>query len=95
VEKAVFYDFATDLKESGFCREGRLVCLIVIVQYFMKLEFLDDISRGGYFKNVVSDALVRLFDFDSNEASQFQQTIKKLIDDEIEVHLDGLPLSTR
>ena len=56
----------------------------------MKLEFLDDISRGGHFKNVVSDTLVRLFDFDSNEASLFQQTIKKLIEDENEVHLDNL-----
>jgi hypothetical protein len=57
----------------------------------MKLEFLDDISRGGFFKDVVSNALVRLFDFDAYEAGLFQQTIKKLIDDEIEVHLDRLP----
>jgi hypothetical protein len=57
----------------------------------MKIEFLDDISRGGHFKNVVSDRLVRLFDFDSNEANLFQQTIKKLIEDENEVHLDSLP----
>jgi hypothetical protein len=38
----------------------------------MKLEFLDDISKGGQFKDVISDKLIRLFDFNSEEARKFQ-----------------------
>ncbi len=34
----------------------------------MKLEFLDDISNGGKFLGIVTDKLVRLFDFDTKDA---------------------------
>ena len=56
----------------------------------MKIEFLDDISNGGQFKGVVSDKLVRLFDFDSNEADKFQKAIKKLIENGNRITLDSL-----
>lgn len=41
----------------------------------MKLEFLDDISDGGRFKNVVSDRLVRLYDFDAIQATKLKDNI--------------------
>ena len=45
----------------------------------MKLEFLDDISDGGRFTGVVTDQLVRLFDFDRNQAAMFRQAIHQTI----------------
>lgn len=45
----------------------------------MKLEFLDDISDGGKFTGVVTDQLVRLFDFDKNQADMFRQEIQHTI----------------
>jgi len=57
----------------------------------MKIEFLGDISNGELFKDVVSDKLVRLFDFDSNEAGKFQNAIKKLIETGNRITLDSLP----
>ena len=56
----------------------------------MKIEFLDDISNGEQFKDVVSDKLVRLFDFDSSEADKFQKTIKNLIENENRIVLNSL-----
>jgi hypothetical protein len=56
----------------------------------MKVEFLDDISNGGQFKDVVSDKLIRLFDFDSSEADKFQRAIKDLIKNEIKIALGSL-----
>jgi hypothetical protein len=53
----------------------------------MKIEFIDDISNGGEFKGIVCDKLIRLFDFDSNEAYKFQMTIKALIEEESKVNL--------
>ena len=35
----------------------------------MKLEYLDDISNGGKFKDVVSENLIRLYDFDQKETT--------------------------
>ena len=45
----------------------------------MKLEFLDDISDGGKYKNVISERLVRIFDFTETEVSQFISAIKSTI----------------
>ena len=56
----------------------------------MKIEFLDDISNGGQFKGVVSDKLIRLFDFDSSEADKFQRAIKDLIKNDIKITLGSL-----
>ena len=56
----------------------------------MKIEFLDDISNGGQFKDVVSDKLIRLFDFDSSEAYKFQRTVKDLIKNENQITLSSL-----
>ena len=33
----------------------------------MKLEYLDDISDGGKYKDVVSENLIRLYDFDQSQ----------------------------
>lgn len=41
----------------------------------MKLDFLEDMTGGGKYKNVVSENLVRLYDFDQKEAKQLQQAI--------------------
>jgi hypothetical protein len=57
----------------------------------MKVEFINDISNGGQFKDVVSDRLVRLFDFNSVEAEKFQRTIKDLIENENRIVVNGLP----
>jgi len=57
----------------------------------MKIEFLDDLSKGGHFKDVVSDKLIRLFDFDSVEARKFQMTIQNLIENDDSVVVDKLP----
>ena len=36
----------------------------------MKLEYLDNISDSGRYKNVVSENLVRLYDFDQKETKE-------------------------
>jgi len=41
----------------------------------MKLEFLDDISDGGRFQDVVSNRLVRLYDFDAIQAKKLKDNI--------------------
>jgi hypothetical protein len=41
----------------------------------MKLEFIDDISAGGKFTGVVTDQLVRLYDFDKLQAAMLRQVI--------------------
>jgi hypothetical protein len=56
----------------------------------MKIEFLNDISNGGQFKDVVSDKLIRLFDFKSDEAEKFQKAIKNLIENEKRIIVDSL-----
>jgi hypothetical protein len=39
----------------------------------MKLEYLDNICDGGKFKQVVSDNLIRLYDFDESQTTVFAQ----------------------
>ncbi|RSK44755.1 hypothetical protein [Hymenobacter perfusus] len=53
----------------------------------MKLEFLNDISAGGEFNGVVTDQLIRLYDFDQNEACQFRDNIIR------KIMLDAAPIS--
>ena len=48
----------------------------------MKLEYLKDISEGGRYTNVVSDELIRLYDFDHEQARMLKDVIKKVIIDE-------------
>ncbi|MEN9304598.1 MAG: hypothetical protein RL264_3027 [Bacteroidota bacterium] len=45
----------------------------------MKLEFLNDICNGGQFKGVVTDQLVRLYDFDQIQADNFRKLIQQTI----------------
>jgi hypothetical protein len=42
----------------------------------MKLEFLDDISEGGKYPQVVSEQLIRLYDFSPDEALLFKEIIQ-------------------
>ena len=48
----------------------------------MKLEFLDDISNGGQFQSVMTDRLVRLYDFDQIQADKFRKTIQQTLIDQ-------------
>ena len=48
----------------------------------MKVEFLPDLTDGGKYKQVVSEQLVRLYDFDYKEAIKFGQQLQKRIVDE-------------
>lgn len=41
----------------------------------MKLEYLDDISNGGKYKDVVSENLIRLYDFGLKETTQLVNLI--------------------
>jgi hypothetical protein len=43
----------------------------------MKLEYLNDISDGGKYKDVVSENLIRLYDFDQNETLQLAELFYK------------------
>ncbi|WP_044218993.1 hypothetical protein [Chitinophaga pinensis] len=45
----------------------------------MKIEFLDDISVGGKFRQVVSNQLVRLYDFDAIQAKIFKEKVNEKI----------------
>jgi hypothetical protein len=45
----------------------------------MKLEFLDEISSGGQFKGVVTDQLVRLYEFDQIQANDFKKAIQQTL----------------
>jgi hypothetical protein len=45
----------------------------------MKLEFLDDISEAGKYPQVVSDQLLRLFDFDPSQARMLKDAIQTTI----------------
>ena len=47
----------------------------------MKLEYLHDLTAGGKYKDVVSENLIRLWDFEPKEAKQFQELIKRFIED--------------
>ncbi len=57
----------------------------------MKLEFLSDISDGGRFKSVVSDNLIRLFDFNESEAIALSDFIQStIINNKLELSLSSL-----
>lgn len=45
----------------------------------MKLEFLDNISENGKWKDVVCSQLLRLFDFDQSETKKLINEIKQVI----------------
>ena len=45
----------------------------------MKLEYLDDISDGGKYKDVVSENLIRLYDFGQKETTQLIDLIYQRI----------------
>ncbi|MCF6406820.1 hypothetical protein L3C95_28235 [Chitinophaga filiformis] len=45
----------------------------------MKIEFLDDISAGGKFTQVVSNQLVRLYDFNTIQATKLKENITEKI----------------
>jgi len=45
----------------------------------MKLEYLHDLTANGKFKDVVSENLIRLWDFSPQEAKQFQDLINDFV----------------
>lgn len=53
----------------------------------MKLEYLNDITANGKFKNVVSENLIRLWDFGPSESKQFQNLIHDFVNDDHQVGL--------
>ena len=57
----------------------------------MKIEFLDDISKGGKCPQVVSNQLVRLYDFDTSQAAMLKEAIQKTeIEGKGEINLSSL-----
>ena len=55
----------------------------------MKLDFLEDMTGGGKYKNVVTENLIRLYDFGPEEAKKFQDLIKyQIIEKKMEVQVD-------
>jgi hypothetical protein len=58
----------------------------------MKLEFLDDISEGGSYPQVVPTKLVRLYDFEPRQAQLLKEVIQnKIINERGTVDLSVLP----
>ena len=47
----------------------------------MKLEYLEDMTDEGKFPDSGQDPIMRLYDFDPNEASLFRDTIQKTVID--------------
>ncbi len=45
----------------------------------MKIEFLDDLSDGGWFPHADPNQLIRLYDFDTFQAENLRQAIRKII----------------
>ncbi len=45
----------------------------------MKLEYLHDMTANGKFKDVVSENLIRLWEFNSKEAKQFQDLVHDFV----------------
>jgi len=43
----------------------------------MKLEFLGDLTDGGKYVNVVSERLIRLYDFNRHQALSLKEVIEK------------------
>lgn len=57
----------------------------------MKLEYLDDLTDGGKYVQVVSERLIRLFDFDKHQALSLKEVIEKeLLDGQKEISLSSL-----
>ncbi|MFI5148477.1 MAG: hypothetical protein ACHQRM_02015 [Bacteroidia bacterium] len=56
----------------------------------MKLEFLSDLTAGGRYKHVVSERLVRLYDFNRQEATKLRAAILE----EVITHHKALSLSS-
>lgn len=48
----------------------------------MKVEYLNNISEGGKYRQVVSDNLIRLYDFEPEQARQLQDILRKTIIEE-------------
>lgn len=55
----------------------------------MKIEFLDDIGKGD--KDAVPNRLVRLYDFDVEEATEFRNAIADLVREQKNIHIHRLP----
>jgi hypothetical protein len=47
----------------------------------MKVDYLPDLMDGGKYEQVVSEKLVRLYDFDHREAIKFRQALQETIVD--------------
>lgn len=45
----------------------------------MKLEFLSDISEGGKYKQVISENLIRLYDFNEQETRELTRMIDQIV----------------
>ncbi|RYE59103.1 MAG: hypothetical protein EOP48_01975 [Sphingobacteriales bacterium] len=57
----------------------------------MKVEYLDDMTDGGKFKNVTSENLIRLFDFDQIQTADLTTEIyQKLIINKAKLDLSNL-----
>lgn len=57
----------------------------------MKLEFLDDLSCGGKYPDVITDQLIRLFDYTVEEVNAFSETItNELIKNQHSIEVDKL-----
>jgi hypothetical protein len=64
-----------------------------MTHYFfsMKLEFLDGISDRGKYPQVISERLVRLYDFNPNQTLLLKDAIQKnIIDIRKEINLSSL-----
>lgn len=57
----------------------------------MKLQFLHNIDNNGQFTDVVSNQLIRLFDFDHLQAAEFSKVVKEtIIEKQMPLHLNSL-----
>lgn len=57
----------------------------------MKLEYLNDISAGGKYSDIITDELIRLYDFDTFEAKEFYNAIsRETVQNENELCLESL-----
>ncbi|HVU57683.1 MAG TPA: hypothetical protein VHD83_21625 [Puia sp.] len=57
----------------------------------MKLEFLDDLTDGDKYINVVSERMIRLYDFDKYQALSLKEVIEKeLLGRQKEISLSSL-----
>lgn len=57
----------------------------------MKLEILDDLSCGGKYPDVITNQLIRLFDYTADEVKALSNTInKELIKNQHSIEVDKL-----